>query len=151
MTRDDLGAPLALEQGGDGAVDPAAHRDEDPVRPGVGEALVGGRSGRQRAVQRVGGELGGVALAGRQAAERRSTSSMPIAAASRTGSPSTISAAAAVAAARRAASLGVEARAPRSARLDLQRDPREIAAGGATGGAGEAPSAAGPQRLSSRR
>ena len=94
-----LRPPLALEQGGDGAVDAAGHGDEHARR------RRGRRAGRPRrrrapraAVQRVGGELGGVALGGVSPPSSASTSSMPIRAAARTGPPSTISAAAAVAA-----------------------------------------------------
>ena len=53
---------------GDGRVDPAAHRDEGAVRVGV-EPRVRAGGGAERAVQRVGGEVGRVELADAQAAE----------------------------------------------------------------------------------
>ena len=151
VTRDDLGPALALEQRRDGAVDAAADIATSTRLGGAALARRAVRAGggrRERAVQRVGGELGGVALAA--ATARRappSTSSAPIARRLEHGAPSTSSAAAALAAA-------IVAPQPSASKLD-RGDPAvldrseirdEIAAGGAPGGAGEGALAAGPRR-----
>ncbi len=84
---DGLGAVAGDEQGGDGAVDAAAHRDER-ARGGRREPRLLARGPAERAVQRVGGELGGVALGGAEPAELRVRSrSGPIRAASSSGAP----------------------------------------------------------------
>ena len=71
--RDDLGAALALEQRGDGGVDPAAHRDEHALagRRRGGEHLARRGRGAERAVERVGGQFGGVAALRREPAQLR--------------------------------------------------------------------------------
>ena len=67
---EDLGPALALEQGGDGAVDAAGHRDEDAAGPSAASARDEAAAASQRPVQRVGGELRRVALGRRQASDR---------------------------------------------------------------------------------
>ena len=88
-------------------------------------------------MQGVGGELGGVALGRRQAAERgvdlvdpdsrRRQDRLAVDHLGGGGGRG----------AHRAAALGVEADRRDPAVLDRERDPREVAAGGAPGGAGE--------------
>ena len=62
--RDDLGAALALQQRRDGRVDAPAERDQDPLACPAGPTAAPPRGQRrERPVKRVGGELGGVAVA----------------------------------------------------------------------------------------
>ena len=132
---DHLGPALALEQGGDGAVDAARHGDEDATRRRVGEALGGGGGAGQGAVQGVGRELGRVSLGRGQAADlgvdlldaeaRGEEDGLPVDHLGRGGRGG----------AHRPAALGVEAGGGDPPVLDPQRDPREVAAGGAPGGA----------------
>ena len=69
---DDLRPALALEQRGDGAVDAAGHGDERRGSAGrrVPGSAVDEAAAPERAVQGVGGELGGVPLGRGEAAER---------------------------------------------------------------------------------
>ena len=67
---DGLGAVAGDEQRGDCTVDTAAHRDEH-ARRGRGEPRLLARGPAERAVQGIGGELGGVALGGAEPAELR--------------------------------------------------------------------------------
>ena len=72
--RDDVGAALALEERRDGAVDPAAHRDQRRARRAARRragraAAPAATAAVERAVQRVGGEVGRVAALGREPAE----------------------------------------------------------------------------------
>ena len=64
----DGGGVLAGQQRGDGGVDAAAHGHERPLRIG-GDRRIGARGGAERAVQRVGRQVGGVELARRKPAE----------------------------------------------------------------------------------
>ena len=88
LERDRHGA-LPRQQRGDGGVDPAAHRHQRAA--GVGrERGLRVRGAAERAVQRVGDQVGGVELARREPAElRRRSSCAPTRAASSSGSPST--------------------------------------------------------------
>ena len=139
---DDLGAALAFEQGGDGAVDPAGHGDQDAGVPRRSESArrrlqrrrrrsPGRGAGRRRRAAR----RGAWPVSGRRS--RRRSRRFRRAAASRTGAPSTISADRRGRGSHRPASLGVEGDRRDPAVLDAQRDPREVAAGGAPGGARE--------------
>ena len=63
---------LPLSQRGDGRVDPAAERDQDPLPPSDGASAngwPGAGEARERAVKRVRGQDGSVAVAGPEAAE----------------------------------------------------------------------------------
>ena len=131
--------PLGDEQGGDRAVDPAAHRDERaPVRRArAARGRAGGAA--ERAVQRVGGELGGVALGGAQPAELRARSRRRRSARRRAAGAAQQRDDGAAGGDRRAAAARVEARvgdrALRAVRIERERDADQIAAGGAAGGA----------------
>jgi hypothetical protein len=128
---------LALEQRRDGAVDAARHRDEYAARGGRGKHLVGSSRARQRPVQRVGSELSGVPLGGRQPTDRlvdlldpnprRLRDRLPLdhLGHGRRSRP------------RRPASLRIEAHRGNPLVVDDERDPREIAAGRAAGRAAE--------------
>src|SRR4051812_15459082 len=68
--RDDLVAGVALEQRGDGAVDAAAHGDEDPwANAAISNVIAGGDQTSERAVKGVGGQIGGVARLRAETAE----------------------------------------------------------------------------------
>ena len=67
--RDGLLAALGDQQGCDGAVDAAAHRDERAPVSGCEPRCRRAGDAAERAVQGVGGELGGVALGGDEPAE----------------------------------------------------------------------------------
>jgi hypothetical protein len=138
-------APGAVdEQCGDGRVDAAAHGDQRALRRGrQRRARAHGRA--ERPVQRVGGEVGGVQLAGREAAEF----GRDLARADARG----VEHALAVdeqhgGRARRgqgAAALGVEAGRGDAVAVDPHRHADQVAAGGAAGapvgGAGNGPTA----------
>ena len=148
---DHLRPPLALEQRRDGAVDPAGHRDEDAALRAARRAARDEAAALARARCRASAASWAAwRLAGVSPPTAASTSSVPIRAASRTASPSTISATAAVAA-------RVAPQPSASKRdggdppvVDGQRDAREIAAGRPAGGAGEGVGS-GAQARSSRR
>ena len=154
---DHLRPALALEQRGDGAVDAAGHGDGDALAgrsaPASDARPRRRRACARRAVQGVGGELRGVALGGRQAADRRvDRRRSPIRAASSTGAPSTISATAAVAARVAPQPSASKRDARRSGRPRSTSEIRERSPQAAPPAAPvKAPSAAGPRRLSSRR
>ena len=146
---DDLGARLALVERRDGAVDAARDGDEHAIRIGIGEGEPARGQRRKRPVQRIGGEHGRVPRRRRQAAQslrhviggdRRGREDAP---------PSTSSAtqaqAALVAAQPSASKVTAAMRVP----VRLDRDPREIAAGGTTGSAAERAGARGAWRLRS--
>jgi hypothetical protein len=65
---DRLAAPARAQQGSDGGVDAAAHGDQRARRI-ARQCRVGARGEAERAVERVGRELGGVQLARRQPAQ----------------------------------------------------------------------------------
>ena len=134
---DHLVAGVERELGGGGAVDAAAHGDERapraPRQP-RGAAL-GGRA--ERAVQRVGRELRGVALRRRQPAQRvRDVFGAHTRRTRGRARPRRAPPMALPAAVQRAAALGVEARLGDAVALDAHRDAHEVAAGGAAGRAG---------------
>ncbi len=141
---DHLGPALALEQGGDGAVDAARHGDEDASRRRVGEALGGGGGAGQGAVQGVGRELGGVSLGRGQAADLGVDLLDADAGGDEDGLAVDHLGRGGRGGAHRPAALGVEAGGGDPPVLDPQRDPREVAAGGAPGGAGEGALRGGP-------
>ena len=141
--RHDLVAGVERELGGGGGVDAAAHGDERAPRARRdrhGRVL---RGRAERAVQRVGGELGGVALRRRQAAERARRSPRPRAA--RVEERPALDALhdRARRGRSRAAALGVEARLDHAIALDLHRDAHEVATGGAARGTASAGGRAG--------
>jgi hypothetical protein len=119
------------EQRGDRAVDAAGHRDERALRVSR-QRSPGACRGAERAVQRVGDEIGGVQLASAQAAELGGDP--------RRADPGGVQQAGALdelhggaaGGEHRAAARGVEAgrRHPRA--VDRQREAHEVAAGGAT-------------------
>ena len=136
----DLRPALALAQGGHGGVDAAAERDQDALARGRRvrelEARAGGRG--ERPGERVRGELHGVAPVRADAAERVGDvvgadqrgleHGLALGELGRRGGGG----------AGRRAALGVEARARDQAVGELDRDPEEVAAGRAAGGAVEA-------------
>jgi hypothetical protein len=136
---DGLGAAARDQQGGDGAVDTAAHRDERALRR-VREVrlLAGGRA--ERAVQRVGGELGGVALGVAEPAELGGDLLGSDAGGVEQWRATKQADGGAAGGDRGAATARVEAgvgdRAVAAVGVERERDPDQVAAGGATGGAG---------------
>ena len=135
--RNHLGAPLALEPRGDRAVDSAAHRHEDAAghRSAPDRPFPGRDQRCQRAVQRVGCELGGVATLGRESAERLGDVLGP--------QPRGVEDRAALdelgerraGRARGRATLGVEARRRDAPALESDRDPDQVPARRASRGA----------------
>ena len=153
---DHLRPLLPLEQRGHGAVDPTRHRDQHPIPVRLRQALCADEAACASA--RCSASAASCAawrLAGVSPPIASSTSSIPIRAASSTGSPSTISATAAVAARvapQPSASKVTRATTPSS--ID-QRDPRQIATGSPAGRAGEGavaqPAQGGSRRADSAR
>ena len=130
----DGGGVLAGQQRGDRGVDAAAHGHERAA--GIGrDRRVGAGGGAERAVQRVGGQVGGVELARRQPAELggdrvrahargvehvRAVDQRDGGRAGRRHRP---------------AAGGLEAGGGDAVAVDAQRDPDQVTAGGAAGGA----------------
>ena len=137
--RDHLGAAAALEQRRDGGVDAAADRHQHAVcaRRRVGEALARRGRGAERPVERVGGQLGGVAALRREPAQLGGNLRRP--------DPRRLQHAGALdrlgdrgaRGHRRRAALGVEARRDHAASLDRERDADEVPARRASRGAAE--------------
>src|SRR5581483_10780570 len=130
------------EQRGDGAVDAAAHCDERALARGGGrERGARAGAGAERAVQGVGGELGGVALGGVQAAELGGDLPGPHTSGVQQGGAAHERDGGAPDGDRGAAAGGVEAgvadRAAGAVGVERERDPDQVPAGGAAGGAGE--------------
>ena len=139
--RDHLRPALALEQGGDGAVDAAGDRDQDAVRRRARRALVlGGRRPRRARCAARRRRAGGVAACGpAKAAERahrarRRRCAPPRA---RVRPAADLPTAAAVAARVAAQPSESKVTAVTLPVLDRERDPGEVAAGRAAGGARE--------------
>ena len=133
---DHLGPALALQQRRDGAVDPARHRDQDAARAAAAQPL---REAAALASARCSASAASCAacrLAGVSPPIAASISSIPTRAASRTRLAVDQIGAAAVAA-RIAPQPSASKVAGDPALVDSQRDPREIAAGGAPGSPGE--------------
>ena len=136
--RDRLRSTLGHEQGGDGAVDATAHRDEGA--PGARRHARRACGAAERAVQRVGCQLGSVALCGAEAAELGRDLIGPDARRVEQRRPpehpddSTAGGDARTAAARVGAGVGDPPEI--AGGIERERDADEIAAGGASGRAG---------------
>ena len=130
----DGGGVLAGQQRGNGGVDAAAHGHQHALRI-VRDRRVGASGGAERAVQRVGRQVGGVELARRQAAQLggdrvrahargvehvRAVDQRDGGRAGRRHRP---------------AAGGLEARGDHALAVDAQRDADQVAAGGAAGAA----------------
>ena len=146
--RDDVAARAGAQQRRDGGVHPAAHGDERAPRV-ARQRRVGAGGGAERAVQRVGGQLGGVQLARREPAElggdlvradaRGVEQARALDERDRGGAGGR----------HRAAARGLEAGCGDAPALDPQGDRDEVAADSAAGGSDGA--AGGPDALPLRK
>jgi hypothetical protein len=132
----DLGAGAGEQQRGDRRVHPARRGDEDPLAAAGRRDRGVVRGGlAERAVQRVGGELGGVQLARAQPAERGGDGVRPHAGGVEQRGPGDELDRGAAGRDRRTAAAGLEARVGDDAVLDADRDAHEVATGSPARGA----------------